>query len=999
MRLLTLLYFISCCCVCISQNKEISYTQFTRQDGLKISEIKALAYDEHGFIWLGGGTNNKRSILVPDSTSVVLQRFNGNSFHSIPAPNIKSGAIADIHKRTDGKFYIVFNRQLYLFDPINTVYTKIYSPENSGISPIFEYKNDTYFISQDNTEVIVNKLHPDLTIEEVFRFTAQSDNFLIDDKTRFIPFGDVVVVSDNNFPITFLNWEGKILKVINPEGFKNDRQQALQKKWIDEDFKKDSTHYVMLYNNSHLYQILPDSYELKAVTVENSKIPNDNIRIHQDPNENNVIVTSYNDKLFAYSLTSPETITSVYTDSKFGATGNIEILSKDLTKELWFTANGVLHNIKFPTKAITTLLPNMEIRAMTSLNSNEHLIATEFDGWFRFNSKTLDIQPYILKENGKIVTLHASRNFFKDKATIWSNDTSGGIVAVDTLTHNIKYYRHYPVLALVEPTDSTIVYGTNGYNLMEFNTNTLTHTPLLPTDSLDTYDLEWHKADNQILASTNKGLLTYNLVTKKHTFYNNPKQLPDSFLTMVDYHPEYGYILGSRSGIITAFDIKTETFTPLYKDELKAGIATIHFENENQWWINTFNGIVSYNPITKETHRFSEKDGLTHNEANRFAFLKTEDGFLVGSLKGLNFFDPDVLRPQVNTAQLLLLSIRSYNTPKKKYTTSYDQYAFAKAETITLPSENRALEVGFGLTEVNAFRNERYRYRLNNQEWVTIGKAQTIRFANLAAGDYTLEIEALDFSGKKMGDSLIIPIHSKNFFYKTWWFFLCITLIISSILFWMFRQQQLRKQLQESFSEDLMQSQEDERARIAKDLHDSVGQQLTLIKQRLQEKGDSDISQLTHNTLEEVRHISRGLYPAILKQLGLSGSIEQLLYDVDEQTDLFVSADIDDIDDFFDEKAALHIYRFVQENVSNVMKHAFAKAISVTIQQEQKTILITIKDNGKGFDVLEKQKNNSLGLKTLQERIRILEGTLTIESNAETGTKTTAQVPYTHAKN
>jgi len=60
---------------------------------------------------------------------------------------------------------------------------------------------------------------------------------------------------------------------------------------------------------------------------------------------------------------------------------------------------------------------------------------------------------------------------------------------------------------------------------------------------------------------------------------------------------------------------------------------------------------------------------------------------------------------------------------------------------------------------------------------------------------------------------------------------------------------------------------------------------------------------------------------------------------------------------------------------------------------------MTIKDNGKGFDVLEKQKNNSLGLKTLQERIRILEGTLAIESNAETGTETTAQIPYTHAKN
>ena len=215
----------------------------------------------------------------------------------------------------------------------------------------------------------------------------------------------------------------------------------------------------------------------------------------------------------------------------------------------------------------------------------------------------------------------------------------------------------------------------------------------------------------------------------------------------------------------------------------------------------------------------------------------------------------------------------------------------------------------------------------------------------------------------------------------------------------MFKQQLLRKQLQEGFSQDLMQSQEEERARISKDLHDSVGQQLTLIKQKLQEQGKTAISELTHKALEEIRHITRGLYPSIIKQLGMSGSIEQLLYDVDEQTDLFVSADIDDIDDLFDENQALHIYRFVQKNISNIIKLAFAKAFSVTIQKEKKTIQIIIKDNGKGFEVSEKQKHHSLGLKTMEERIRILAGIVTIESSPTSGTVTTAQIPYSHAKN
>ncbi|MEP0262573.1 ATP-binding protein [Dokdonia sp.] len=993
--------------------------QFTQQDGLEIDNVQALEFDQNGFLWLGGGVNLSRSKLIANTNPTLLQRFNGNSFHTISLPG-KNNNIIDIHKRSDGQFYIVSNKALYIFNPISTKFTQIQEFINGGISPIFEYQGKDYVITQNNLEVIINRIHPDAYLEEQFRFTTRVNRILIDQKTQFIPFEDVIVISDDNFPITFVTWEGDVLKTIDPKGFENNRELALYKKWINGHFQMNGQHYVLLYNNSQVYRIDPKAMGLIPIASSESQLPNDNVKTYNDQKGGHTIISSYKDQLSIQTLDNTKGLTTIYADKSFGPASGIEIASQDIHRDAWFTTNNTLHYIKFPSDIVTTLLPDKEIRAMTSLSQKEYLIATQKDGWHLFNSTNNTVKPYTVLEQGDVLKPYASRNFFIEGSTIWSNDTSGGIIETDTLTRELHYYRHYPSICMVRPTDSTIVYGTKGYNLMEFNTHKKTHTPLISTDSLDIYDLEWRETDNHIVASTNKGLLTYDLSSKEHAFYNDPTQLPDPFLLMGDYHPDYGYIQGSRSGIVTTFNLATKEFKTLYQDELQAGIATILFDDQDNWWINTFNGIVSFNPESKQTHRFSVKDGFTNNEANRYSALKTEDGFLVGTIQGLNLFDPEKLQPEVNTAQIVPLRISTYNTQDKKYSVSHDQYAFkehrdaevdteyaflpagrhgAKAKTITLPSENRALEIGFALTQLDVTRNERYRYRLDDKEWVSIGNTQSIRFPNLAAGNYILEIEALDFSGNKIGDSLLLPIHSKDFFYKTWWFFLAITVLISSILFWMFRQQQLRKRLQEGFSQDLMQSQEEERARISKDLHDSVGQQLTLIKQRLQEKGDTDISELTHKTLEDVRHISRNLYPAILKQLGLSGSIEQLLYDIDEQTDLFVSADIDDIDHLFDEKAALHIYRFIQENVSNVMKHAFAKAISVTIQQEQKTILITIKDNGKGFDVLEKQKNNSLGLKTLQERIRILEGTLTIESNAETGTETIAQIPHTHAKN
>ncbi|WP_299768638.1 ATP-binding protein [uncultured Dokdonia sp.] len=1011
MRILIVLFFSCFWYVSHAQNNEVYLKQFTQQDGLEIDKVNALAFDQNGFLWLGGGVNPARSKLIANTNPTILQRFNGNSFHTIPTPD--NSNIFDIYKRKDGQFYIVTDSSLYLFDPITTKFIEIHTSTHKGTSSVFEYQDKNYVITQNNLEVIVNTIHPDLKLEEIFRFTTKVNRIKIDKKTQFIPFEDVVVISDDNFPITFVTWEGDVVKTIDPKGFENERELALRKKWIDGHFQMNGQHYVLLYNYHQVYRIDPDVMELIPVMATENQILSTILKTYNDPKGGHSIISSYKDQLSIQTLHKTKGLTTVYEDKKFGAASSFEIVSKDIQRDAWFTTNNTLHYIKFPSDIVTTLLPDKEIRAITPLSEKKHLIATEKDGWQLFNSSNNTIKPYTTLEQGDVLKPSSSRNFFIEGSTIWSNDTAGGIIEVDTLTREIQYYRHYPVICMVRPTDSTIVYGTKGYNLMEFNTHKKTHTPLVATDSLEIYDLEWRKADNHIVASTSKGVLTYDLSSKEHALYNDPAQLPDPFLLMGEYHPEYGYIQGSRSGIITTFDLATKEFKTLYQDELQAGIATILFDDQDNWWINTFNGIVSFNPASKQTHRFSVKNGFTNNEANRYSALKTEDGFLVGTIQGLNFFDPEKLQPEVNTAQIVPLRISTYNTQDKKYSVSHNQFAFAKsslrdsrlsrersgkAKTITLPSENRALEIGFALTQPDVTRNERYRYRLDDKEWVSIGNTQSIRFPNLAAGRYMLEVEALDFSGKKIGDSLLLPIHSKDFFYKTWWFFLIITVIISSILFWMLRQQQLRKRLQEGFSQDLMQSQEEERARIAKDLHDSVGQQLTLIKQKLQEQGKTTISELTHKALEEIRHISRGLYPTIIKQLGLSGSIEQLLYDVDEQTDLFVSADIDDIDDLFDENEALHIYRFVQENVSNIIKHAFAKAFSVTIQKEKNTIQITIKDNGKGFEVSEKQKNHSLGLKTMEERIRILAGIVTIESSLTSGTVTTAQIPHSYAK-
>ena len=203
-----------------------------------------------------------------------------------------------------------------------------------------------------------------------------------------------------------------------------------------------------------------------------------------------------------------------------------------------------------------------------------------------------------------------------------------------------------------------------------------------------------------------------------------------------------------------------------------------------------------------------------------------------------------------------------------------------------------------------------------------------------------------------------------------------------------------RERRQQEFSQELIRTQENERTRIAKDLHDGVGQQITLLKMKAQNSNQVDLSDLAHDALEEVRSISRNLYPATLAKLGLTDSIEQLLLDLDEETEMFVSVEIDNVNSNFNDFESLNFYRFIQECVNNVLKHANAKTLIVNINKHRDGIKILIKDNGNGFDLSNKFKQNSLGLKTMAERITMLKGNFSINSKLSEGTSILVQIPF-----
>ncbi|MCB0456539.1 MAG: ATP-binding protein [Flavobacteriaceae bacterium] len=220
--------------------------------------------------------------------------------------------------------------------------------------------------------------------------------------------------------------------------------------------------------------------------------------------------------------------------------------------------------------------------------------------------------------------------------------------------------------------------------------------------------------------------------------------------------------------------------------------------------------------------------------------------------------------------------------------------------------------------------------------------------------------------------------------------FISLSLLLFFGLVFLYRnrvQLKNKKLLQEKFSQELLVSQEEERKRISKDLHDGLGQQLLLIKNKVVQNNDSDTKTLVESAIEEVRGISRNLHPFQLQELGITKAIEMTLSQIDENTALFISSEIDNIDHIFDKRQEVNIFRIIQEALNNIIKHANAEASKVTLKRNSNTVFLEVKDNGIGFDFSEKyQDMKSLGLKTLLERTKFLNGQMKVTSKKNLGT-------------
>jgi signal transduction histidine kinase len=206
------------------------------------------------------------------------------------------------------------------------------------------------------------------------------------------------------------------------------------------------------------------------------------------------------------------------------------------------------------------------------------------------------------------------------------------------------------------------------------------------------------------------------------------------------------------------------------------------------------------------------------------------------------------------------------------------------------------------------------------------------------------------------------------------------------------------------FSKQILQSQEEERRRIAVNLHDTLGQNLLIIKNQshlaMQLPADEfttrnrlkEISEVTLQAIEEVRHITRNLRPYQLDRLGLTHAIKAVIQQVSENSPILFASNVDDVDRTFDKESEIHVFRIIQESINNIIKHSEATEAAIVIKRNVTVITLSVRDNGKGFDTIL-DKAVGFGLNSIVERVWILGGTSKIDSSPGSGTSLFFEIP------
>jgi signal transduction histidine kinase/ligand-binding sensor domain-containing protein len=407
-------------------------------------------------------------------------------------------------------------------------------------------------------------------------------------------------------------------------------------------------------------------------------------------------------------------------------------------------------------------------------------------------------------------------------------------------------------------------------------------------------------------------------------------------------------------------------------------------------WLSTNAGLNRFHSKQYSNKIFTVNDGLQSNEFNTYAFSKTAKGIIqFGGINGLNAFDPSAITTYSHPPQLQLTSIQINDTASLK-----DQNS-SEISSLVLPYSHNTISLQFTVLHYDDPSANSIQYKLEgfDKRWVHAGNKSLVRYAKLPAGNYFLLVKSFNANGQSSDHVFSLPITISTPWWQSWWFRTMMILIACFITILIAKTYTRRKLVHQRQQMEKELAVEQERTRMARDLHDGLGGMLSGIKHavaalKLRTEASGINETLLAKTLGmlddsilELRRVAYSMTPPSLSESGLDTALRDFCASVSVAEGLQVRYQSMGMEMLhLNEANSLAIYRMVQELVNNIIKHAHASETLVQLSVDEGKLSVTVEDNGIGFDEKKLQASKGMGWKNIRNRVAALPGIIDLQT-------------------
>jgi ligand-binding sensor domain-containing protein/two-component sensor histidine kinase len=546
------------------------------------------------------------------------------------------------------------------------------------------------------------------------------------------------------------------------------------------------------------------------------------------------------------------------------------------------------------------------------------------------------------------------------------------------------------------------------YNIHDNSFHVYNYPVVQDKDNFDFLQTICPDVDNILWLGTQNGLMRFNKKNASWKYYaqknNDTTTLSNNYIFSLCNDPlqpaKYLWI-ATNGGGLNRLDKSTGKFIRYTVDNGLPNnvVYGILADDNGNLWLSTNKGLSEFNIQNKTFRNFDVSDGLQGNEFDRYSYCKTKDGLLFfGGVNGINFFNPAEIKP-LQPPPVLITDFRLFNkTVSLKTPHSPLTKDILYTNSIQLNYDQDVITFQFASTDYRKAGGIYYRYMMKgfDKEWIYGGTFREATYTNLNAGKYNFIVEASNDNMQWSKNAKTISLQIIPPWWRTWWFYILIGIITAVIIYsvYQYRLKQILK-LQRV------------RNRIATDLHDEIGSSLSTIsiyskvaQEQLKSHTsapDDLLKKISENTNEMMDAMNDIVWTINARNDRFENIINRMR---EHAVQLFEAKDYTLHFNFdeqlnhlkFDMEKRKDFYLIYKEALNNIAKYAEAKNVWIDLLHKNSSIVLSVKDDGKGFDKNAVRKSAN-GLINMHSRAANLKGNIEIKSEPQHGTEICLSFP------